>query len=123
MTPALATLGAFAVYFIGYRFYSKYLAERVFDLNENRLTPAHTRQDGVDYVPTKPPILFGHHYASITGLAPMLGPAIAVIWGWVPAMVWVVFGGTLVWVLRTLAWLRPVWLGWVYKCIWRVGWF
>ncbi|MCB1178642.1 MAG: carbon starvation protein A, partial [Leptospiraceae bacterium] len=56
-------------------------------------TPAHSRYDGVDYIPTKPSILFGHHYASIAGLAPILGPAVAVIWGWVPAMLWVVLGG------------------------------
>ena len=59
-------------------------------------TPAHELEDGVDYVPTRPQILFGHHWASITGLSPMLGPAVAVIWGWLPAMLWVVLGAILI---------------------------
>lgn len=96
MRPALAALVAFAIYFSAYRFYSKFLAEKVFRLDRARKTPAHTQNDGVDYVPTRPPILFGHHFASITGLAPMLGPAVAVIWGWVPALLWVVFGAVFI---------------------------
>jgi len=96
MSPAIAALAAFAIYFLAYRFYSKYLAEKVFRLDNSRQTPAHALQDGVDYVPTKPPVLFGHHFASITGLAPMLGPAVAVIWGWAPALLWVVFGSILI---------------------------
>lgn len=96
MTPALAAIIALITYGVGYRFYSKYLAEKVFGLNNAAVTPAHTHEDGVDYVPTKAGILFGHHFASITGLAPMLGPAIAVIWGWAPAMLWVVLGSILI---------------------------
>ena len=76
MNPSIATLLAFAVYFLAYRFYSRFLAYRVFDLDAERSTPAHDKQDGIDYVPTRPAVLFGHHFASITGLAPMLGPAI-----------------------------------------------
>jgi carbon starvation protein len=93
---ALATLLCFIAYFLGYRFYSKYLARRVFGLDDGRTTPAHALRDDVDYVPTRRLVLFGHHWASITGLSPMLGPAVAVIWGWFPAMLWVVFGGLLV---------------------------
>lgn len=93
---ALATLVCFIAYFLGYRFYSKYLAHRVFGLDDGRTTPAHTLRDDVDYVPTRRMVLFGHHWASITGLSPMLGPAVAVIWGWFPAMLWVVLGGLLV---------------------------
>ncbi len=93
---ALATLLCFVAYFVGYRFYSKYLAERVFGLDDGRTTPAHALRDDVDYVPTRRMVLFGHHWASITGLSPMLGPAVAVIWGWFPAMLWVVLGGLLV---------------------------
>jgi len=96
MTPALTATLAFVAYYLGYRLYSWRLAERLFELNPDQETPAHQLQDGVDYVPTKPPILFGHHFASITGLAPMLGPAIAVIWGWLPATLWVVFGAILI---------------------------
>ena len=94
MSPILAVVIAFFVYFLGYRFYSKFLSEKIFRLSgKDVLTPAHTFKDGVDYVPTKPSVLFGHHYASIAGLAPILGPAVAVIWGWFPAMVWIVLGG------------------------------
>jgi len=96
MTPALAALIALALYVAGYRLYGGFLAKRVFQLDDSRATPAHTQTDGVDYVPARPAVLFGHHFASITGLAPMLGPAVAVIWGWLPALLWVVFGALLV---------------------------
>ena len=92
MTPILATLVCFALYLAGYHLYAKYLGRRIFQLDSQALTPAHEQQDGMDYIPTNKYILFGHHFASIAGLSPMLGPAIAVIWGWVPAMLWVVFG-------------------------------
>lgn len=92
MNAAIAAAVALLVYALGYRFYSRYLAERVFELRPDVVTPAHALEDGVDYVPTRAGVLFGHHYASIAGLAPMLGPAVAVIWGWLPAMVWVVLG-------------------------------
>ncbi|MFB6350806.1 MAG: carbon starvation protein A, partial [Bradymonadaceae bacterium] len=96
MNAAVATAIAFVGYFIGYQVYSRYLAEQVFELDDANETPAHTMTDGVDYVPTRSPVLFGHHYASIAGLAPMLGPAVAVIWGWLPAMAWVVLGALFV---------------------------
>ena len=96
MTSILAVLLCFAAYFAGYLFYSRYLANHVFALRADAVTPAHSMEDGVDYVPTQPLVLFGHHYASITGLSPMLGPAIAVVWGWLPAMIWVVFGSILI---------------------------
>jgi len=96
MNAAIPTAIALLVYFLGYRFYSKFLAEKVFLLNREATTPAHALQDGIDYVPTHKFVLFGHHYASIAGLAPMLGPAVAVIWGWFPALMWVVLGAILV---------------------------
>ncbi len=96
MSPILAAAGCFVLYVLGYRVYGKHLADKVFRLDADRETAAHTLQDGIDYVPTNRFVLFGHHYASITGLAPMLGPAVAVIWGWLPAMLWVVFGAILV---------------------------
>ncbi len=92
----LAVLGCFALYALGYLVYSRFLARRVFELRPDVATPAHVLEDGVDYVPSHRFVLFGHHYASITGLSPMLGPAIAVIWGWLPAMLWVVLGAILV---------------------------
>ncbi|NQW04364.1 MAG: carbon starvation protein A [Acidobacteria bacterium] len=93
---ALVTVLCFVIYFVGYKFYSRHLAERVFKLDPAMITPAHALEDGIDFVPTNKFVLFGHHWASITGLSPMLGPAVAVIWGWGPAMAWVVLGGLLV---------------------------
>jgi len=92
MNPVVAAALCFVAYFVVYRFYARFLGRRIFRLDATKLTPAHVMSDGVDYVPCRPSILFGHHYASIAGLAPMLGPAIAVIWGWLPGMLWVVFG-------------------------------
>ncbi len=92
MSPVIAAIGCFIAYFIVYRFYARYLGHKIFALDPNASTPAHDINDGVDYVPCRRSVLFGHHYASIAGLAPMLGPAIAVIWGWLPGMLWVVLG-------------------------------
>lgn len=80
------------LFFIGYRYYSKFLAEKIFRLNPDAMTPAHTFKDGVDYVPANKHVLWGHHFTSIAGAAPIVGPAIAVYWGWLPAMLWVVIG-------------------------------
>ncbi len=92
MQPVIAAAGCFILYLIVYRFYARYLGAKVFLLDPSRSTPAHDLRDEVDYVPCRKGVLFGHHYASIAGLAPMLGPAIAVIWGWLPGMLWVVLG-------------------------------
>ena len=78
--------------FLGYVFYSKFIAEKIFKLDPNFKTPAHELEDGVDFVPTNKYVLWGHHFSSVAGAAPIIGPAIAVIWGWVPAFLWVVFG-------------------------------
>ena len=85
----LIGLGAFG---LGYVFYSKFIATRIYALDDSRTTPAHTLEDGVDFVPTNRYILWGHHFTSIAGAAPIVGPAIAVIWGWLPAFIWVVLG-------------------------------
>jgi len=85
------------LYAVFYHFFAKrILARRVFGLRWEARTPAHSMRDDIDYIPTNKYILFGHHFASIAGLAPMLGPAIAVIWGWVPALLWVGLGTLLV---------------------------
>jgi carbon starvation protein len=93
---ALATALCLLAYVLGYKFYSRHLSTKIFSLDPDAVTPAHELEDGVDYVPTNRYVLFGHHWASITGLSPMLGPAVAVIWGWLPAMLWVVLGALLV---------------------------
>lgn len=92
MQPVLAAACCFITYAVVYRFYARHLGSRIFRLDPSATTPAHAMRDGVDYVPCRRVVLFGHHYASIAGLAPMLGPAIAVIWGWLPGMLWVVLG-------------------------------
>ena len=76
----------------GYRLYSRYIARHVYRLDPDFETPAHRFEDGVDYVPTNKHVLFGHHFTSVAGAAPIVGPAIAVIWGWLPAFLWVVLG-------------------------------
>ena len=96
MQPVVAAVLCFVAYILFYRFYARHLGRRIFRLDPTAPTPAHTMGDGVDYVPSRKGVLFGHHFASIAGLAPMLGPAIAVIWGWLPAMLWVVFGTLLI---------------------------
>jgi carbon starvation protein len=89
-----ATLAAivFIVFALGYRFYSRFLATRIFALDPDEAVPSREFEDGVDYVPTKLHVLWGHHFASIAGAAPIVGPAIAVIWGWLPALIWVCVG-------------------------------
>ncbi|WLR57158.1 carbon starvation protein A [Mesobacillus subterraneus] len=87
----LAVIGMI-VFTIGYRFYSKWVAEKIYRLDPNYVTPAHQYSDGVDFVPTKKMILWGHHFTSVAGAAPIVGPAIAVYWGWLPAFLWVTLG-------------------------------
>lgn len=81
-----------AMMIAGYLLYSKYLGSKVYKLRATYNTPAHTMSDGVDYVPTNKFVLWGHHFTSVAGAAPIVGPAIAVIWGWLPAFLWVTIG-------------------------------
>lgn len=91
--PAIIVLVVgLAIFALGYRFYGSYLAEKVYVLDDGRPTPAHHMADGLDYVATDKHVLFGHHFTSVAGAAPIVGPAIAVFWGWGPAFVWVVLG-------------------------------
>ena len=76
---------------IGYVVYGRYIA-RKYGLDPGRPTPAHTRRDGVDYVPAKAPVLMGHHFASIAGAAPIIGPVVAATFGWVPVLLWILIG-------------------------------
>jgi len=92
MNAAVLAGIVFVAFALGYRFYSKFLAQRIFALAPDEPVPAEEFEDGVDYVPTRRSVLWGHHFASIAGAAPIVGPAIAVIWGWAPALVWVCLG-------------------------------
>ena len=96
MSASIVVGLSFGAYILGYVVDARFLSQRVFELDGERETPAQRLRDDVDYLPTAPSVLFGHHYASITGLAPMLGPAVAVIWGWLPAVLWIVFGAIFV---------------------------
>ncbi len=95
MNAALVCLISLAVFALGYRYYSRYLAVSVFKLDDDEPVPSKELEDGIDYVPTSKHVLFGHHYSSIAGAAPIIGPAIAVVWGWAPALIWVVVGTVL----------------------------
>jgi len=82
----------FALYILAYNLYGKKLGSKVFELATKNITPAEKHNDGVDYVPTNKFILAGHHFTSIAGTGPIVGPVLGVIWGWVPALLWVVLG-------------------------------
>ena len=92
MNAAVVCVLGLIVFAIGYRVYARYLARRVFRLRDDEPVPSRQQHDGRDYVATNRHVLFGHHYASIAGAAPIIGPAVAVVWGWVPAVLWVVLG-------------------------------
>ena len=76
----------------GWFVYSKFIATKIYQLDPDFVTPANEFNDGVDYVPTNKYVLWGHHFTSVAGAAPIVGPAIAVYWGWVPAVLWVTIG-------------------------------
>lgn len=91
MTTLIVVLGI-TVYIALYLTHGRYLANQVVKASDSNETPASRVFDGVDYVPAKTPVLFGHHFASIAGAAPIIGPVIAMAWGWAPALLWVWFG-------------------------------
>ncbi|MDA1192924.1 MAG: carbon starvation protein A, partial [Candidatus Poribacteria bacterium] len=92
MNSLLIAVAAFFGFIVAYNTYGKFIARKLFGIDPSRRTPAHEFSDGVDFVPTQREVLFGHHFTSIAGTGPIVGPAIAIIWGWVPALIWVVFG-------------------------------
>src|SRR5678815_844245 len=83
---------AVTVYLIAYRFYSKYIAERVLQLDDDRITPAVRHNDGMDYVPTNKWVLYGHHFAAIAGAGPLVGPVLAAQMGFLPGTLWILAG-------------------------------
>ena len=92
MSSLILVLVGLAMMAAGYLLYSRFLGKRVYQLSDAYTTPAHTMEDGVDFVPTNKYVLWGHHFTSVAGAAPIIGPAVAVIWGWVPAFLWVTLG-------------------------------
>ena len=91
IVPALIGMVAIA---LGYFFYSKFIAEKIYQLDPDFETPAHSLRDDIDFIPTNRVVLWGHHFTAVAGAAPIIGPAIAVVWGWLPAFIWVI-GGTI----------------------------
>ncbi|CRY64737.1 carbon starvation CstA family protein [Yersinia pekkanenii] len=85
-------IASVACYSIAYRFYSRFIAEKVFELDDRRLTPAERRNDGLDYVPTNKWVLFGHHFAAIAGAGPLVGPILAAQMGFLPGTIWILVG-------------------------------
>ena len=79
-------------YLVAYHTYGRFLAKKIFNLDKNAPVPSVELRDGIDYVPARKGIIFGHHYTSIAGTGPIVGPAIGIIWGWLPAIIWVFLG-------------------------------
>ena len=96
MITLLIALGSFILYIVAYNTYGKFLGKKIFQLDAKNEVPSISQRDGIDYVPTKRNIIFGHHFTSIAGTGPIVGPALAVIWGWLPALLWVIFGSILI---------------------------
>lgn len=92
METLFIAIGAFVAYLIAYHTYGRWLSRKLFKLDERTVVPSIEMEDGSDYVPTPKSVVFGHHFTSIAGTGPIVGPALAVMWGWVPALLWVIFG-------------------------------
>ena len=92
MSAIILAVAGLTSMFLGYRFYSKFIAEKIYRLDPDFVTPSHSMRDDLDYVPTHRVVLWGHHFTAVAGAAPIIGPAIAIIWGWLPAFLWVLIG-------------------------------
>ncbi|MBN1554532.1 MAG: carbon starvation protein A [Phycisphaerae bacterium] len=92
MSTLIVAVLSFVGFIVAYRTYGRWLGKKIFALNPAAATPAQQFNDGTDFVPTRKSVLLGHHFTSIAGTGPIVGPAIAVFWGWLPALLWVVFG-------------------------------
>ena len=92
MNTLLIALLAGVGFIVAYHTYGRWLGSKIFRLSADAVCPSERLNDGVDYVPTNKYVLWGHHFTSVAGAAPIVGPAIAVIWGWVPAFLWVTIG-------------------------------
>src|SRR6202022_307368 len=89
---AWLVIAATCIYFIAYRFYSLFIAEKVLGVDPTRQTPAYRHNDGLDYVPTNRYVLFGHHFAAIAGAGPLVGPVLAAQMGYLPGTLWILAG-------------------------------
>jgi len=96
MSTLIIAVLSFIGFVVAYHTYGKWLARKIFRLDTHATVPSQALRDDVDYVPTKKEIIFGHHFTSIAGTGPIVGPAIAVFWGWLPALLWVVLGSVFI---------------------------
>ncbi len=103
MSTLFVALGSIVGFFVAYFTYGRWLSEKLFKLTADEPMPSTMMRDDVDYVPTRRSIVFGHHFTSIAGTGPIVGPALAVFWGWLPALLWVVFGSILIGGVHDLA--------------------
>lgn len=92
MSTLLVAVASFVGFIVAYHTYGRWLSRKIFRLDPNAPVPSQQLRDDIDFVPTKKSVIFGHHFTSIAGTGPIVGPAIAVFWGWLPALLWVVFG-------------------------------
>ncbi|MDE0638653.1 MAG: carbon starvation protein A [Candidatus Poribacteria bacterium] len=96
MSTLIIAVLSFVGFIVAYNTYGKWLARKIFGLDPEATVPSQELKDDVDYVPTKKEVIFGHHFTSIAGTGPIVGPAIAVFWGWLPALLWVVIGSVFI---------------------------
>ena len=92
MNSIVVLVLGFIVVFVGYRYYARYIDEKIIKADPKKATPAKMYMDGVEFMPTSKNILFGYQFKSIAGAAPIIGPIIAVQWGWLPALIWILAG-------------------------------
>ncbi|MGB2266688.1 MAG: carbon starvation CstA family protein, partial [Akkermansiaceae bacterium] len=96
MMTLFIALGSLVLYLLAYNTYGKWLGRKVFRLSAQSVAPSIEFEDGNDYVPSSKGVVFGHHFTSIAGTGPIVGPALAVIWGWLPALLWVLLGSVFI---------------------------
>ncbi len=96
MSTLIVALLSAVGFIVAYNTYGRWLGRRIFQLDPDANVPSKELQDDVDFIPTRRSVIFGHHFTSIAGTGPIVGPAIAVFWGWLPALLWVIFGSILI---------------------------
>jgi carbon starvation protein len=92
MNSVVVLIISLVVFFVGYRLYAGYIDRKVIKADPRKATPAKMYMDGVEFMPTSKNVLFGYQFKSIAGAGPIIGPIIAIQWGWLPALVWILLG-------------------------------
>lgn len=103
MSTLWVALLSFVGFLVAYHTYGRWIARKLFRIDASAIVPSHELRDDVDYVPTRKSVIFGHHFTSIAGTGPIVGPAVAVLWGWLPAVLWVVFGSIFIGAVHDLS--------------------